>query len=807
VKTKLLTLFQDFVRVSFCFLPVIFVIRLLEYVTLHSLHNLPPGSGHFIFSGFWADLMVFGMIAIVALIPFLIVGLLSRRVASYGWLAMMVLYSFLHFALIKYFSVTLVPLDQVVFSYTLKEMVMISASSAKFTVLSFFPFLLLLALILTCFYFLRRWKPGPWLIAAALFLFAISPLLLKRYNPKPVAFERDFDYFLTINKPLYLLQKCRQYYKDGIPDKGLPGAPDAAMLAQFSLYQSNHPEFRFVGPTYPLLHVDDTPDVLGSLFNLGDQKPNLVFIIVESLSSSFCGDRPMFGSFTPFLDSLSGQGLYWKNCLSSSERTFYVLPALFASLPYGSGMYLENLSHSSYNLSLIRYLNNNGYVSRFYYGGDPAFNQMDNFLRRNHTGYILTTWGPGYSQQAKEERGFEWGYPDHELFRRSFEVMDSMNSSPYLDIYLTLSMHAPFTPPDKERYAERYVRRLDELKLSETEKRDADKYKDIYTTVLYTDDALRSFFREYRKRPGYANTIFFITGDHSMPELNVGWYSPLERCRVPFIIWSPMLKGPKSFNSVVTHNDVTPSVLAMLKSRYDIETHPLSHWIGTGLDTTKAFRAARSVVLIRNNKEMTDYVDSGFCLSEGRLYRMRPDMKAVPVNDPTTADRLLKKLANYVTVTQYVGTANSMIPIWMMFGKKITEQEIPVSDGIQYYGDFSSDGYLSVLKKMRLAEEYKYISLNVTFRFFSLETDPEKIPKLVFEVADTAGRTQIWNQYPLFGPGGYKQGQSNSVVFRESMDLSCISGVIGCTARLYLWNKDGITLKLDSLERKLTGYK
>lgn len=807
MKTRLYSILQDFIRVSSCYLPVIPLIRFLEYVTLRGAHNLPAGSAHFIFSGIWTDLLVFFVVCLAGLIPIFLLGLISRRTAAFAWLAVITVYSFFQFALIRYFSVTLIPLDQVVFSYTFKEMAMISASSARFTLLSFVPFLVLLIALLSCFYFFRKMRPGPWFVAASIFLFAVSPLFLKRYNPKPAAFERDLQYYFAVNKPLYLVQKCRQYYRDGIRDRDLPGVPDAAMLEQFTLYHSNHPEFNFIGPTYPLLHKDDTPDVLGDLFNLGDQKPNLVFIIVESLSSAFSGDRPMLGSFTPFLDSLSRRGLCWKNCLSSSERTFYVLPALFASLPFGSGVYLENLTRSAYNLSLIRYLNNNGYASRFFYGGDPSFNQMDNFLRRNHTGYILTTWGPGYSMQAKEESGFKWGYPDHELFRRSFEVMDSMNASPYLDIYLTLSMHAPFIPPDQEKYAEKFKARLDELKMTEAEKEEAEKYKDIYSTILYTDDALRKFFDEYRNRPGYANTIFFITGDHSMPELNLGWYSPMERFRVPFIIWSPMLKAPGSFSSVITHNDLTPSVLAMLRNRYDIETHPLAHWIGVGLDTAASFRSERSVVFIRNSKEMVDYVDRGYCLSEGRLYRIQPDMKAVPSSDRQTADRLQKKLDNYITVTQHVGSVNSLIPIWMMFGKKITAQEVPVTDDLGYYGDFTSDGYISMVHKMPFREKFEYVTVDLSFRIFSIEPDPKKVPDIVFEVADQAGKNQIWNQYPLFGPGAYRQGQWNRVRFNKSMDLSCIRDLKGCTVRMYLWNTSGITLKLDSLQRRITGYK
>jgi len=806
VKAKLFPVLQDFIRVCICYLPVIPVIRVMEYLTLRGSHNLPGGTGFDLFSGLLPDFLVFFLISLLSLVPYLILGLLSRRLARIAWLTVLILYSMFCFALVSYFSITLVPLDQVIFSYTLKEMLTISASSTRFTLLTLLPFLLFPAVLLTSCFLLRKSVPGKPLVIGAIILFALSPVLLKISNPQPRSYERDFQYFLAVNKPLYLAQKCCRYLREDASNKDTRRLSDAAMLEQFSLYHRYHPEFSFIGPTYPLLHKEETPDVLGGFFNLGGQKPNLVFIIVESLSSAFCGGEPYLGSFTPFLDSLSRQSLYWENCLASSERTFYVLPAMFGSLPFGSGVYLDNLTRSSYHLSLIRYLNDNGYASRFYYGGDPAFNQMDNFLRRNNTGYLLTTWGPGYTSQTKAESGFKWGYPDHELFRRSFEVMDSLEETPYLDIYLTLSMHAPFIPPDAERWRTRFRDRLNELGFNEDERTLAGKYSDIYATILYTDDALRSFFREYRKRPDFGNTIFFITGDHSLPELNTGWYSPVERFRVPFMIYSPLLKTTKSFRSVMTHLDVTPSVLAMLREKYDFETHPVVPWLGVGIDTASGFRSVRSVVFIRNNKEMVDYLDSGYCLSDGRLYRINQDMRATLLRDQQAADRLQKKLDNYLRVTQYVGSSNTLIPAWMLFGKTVTEEVVTVPDSLKYSGAYTSDGFITVLRAMQFNQEFKYIKLQISFRIFSQEQDPEKIPKMVFDVSDSTGRTLLWNQYSLFGPGEYKPGQWNRVTFSESMSLSNIRDIKSSRVRMYLWNTRSVIVRCDSLERKIWGY-
>ena len=86
---------------------------------------------------------------------------------------------------------------------------------------------------------------------------------------------------------------------------------------------------------YPLVQTQRTGNVLGEFFELKEQKPNIVFIIVEGLGRDFIGEGAEYGGFTPFLDDLTAKSLYWENCLSSTGRTFGVLPSLMGSLPFG----------------------------------------------------------------------------------------------------------------------------------------------------------------------------------------------------------------------------------------------------------------------------------------------------------------------------------------------------------------------------------------------------------------------------------------------------------------------------------------
>src|SRR5574344_244873 len=100
-------------------------------------------------------------------------------------------------------------------------------------------------------------------------------------------------------------------------------------------------------------------------------------------------------------------------------------------------------------------------------------------------------------------------------------------------------------------------------------------------SVLNLDDAMKKFFEKYSKRPDFENTIFIITGDHSMPEITL--QEKIDRYHVPLMIYSPLLKESKRFRSIVSHFDVAPSILAFYRENYQLKTPSTVAWVGDGL--------------------------------------------------------------------------------------------------------------------------------------------------------------------------------------------------------------------------------
>ncbi len=219
---------------------------------------------------------------------------------------------------------------------------------------------------------------------------------------------------------------------------------------------------------YPFFHDDSTRDVLTPFFNKEQKPPNIVILLVEGLGRAFTNEGAYLGNFTPFIDSLAGQSLYWKNFLSEGGRTFAVLPSVLGSLPFGKNGFLEMGSQMPPDLSLVNILKKNGYHSSFYYGGDARFDNMDLFLQKNGIDELNDgrTFPPGYTK-LPANNGFSWGYNDKELFRRYLDIPGGRRgTASTLSVILTVSTHSPFKINDPGKYTQWFEKRMDSARVS-----------------------------------------------------------------------------------------------------------------------------------------------------------------------------------------------------------------------------------------------------------------------------------------------------------------------------------------------------
>lgn len=803
MKEKLISLAARYAILNLAFLPVLIFLRFIEYYYLLHVQDILDRPFTIETAGLWYDLNSFLVFALIMFLPFIVLSLLNRKTGIIFYIILLCLITILQIALVRYFSVNLFPLNEVLFRYSFGEIIMVINSSESLDFWSFLPFFLSLILLSALQFLSRKLTFRNREITLLVLLFLVALTLSFRSSNCAKDYESDVQYHYRVNKSAYFIGNGIDY----LLWKKSSYEPSKISKA-IEKYQKMHSEFNFFSERYPLLHKDNTQDVLGPFFELRDSLPNIVFIIFESLSTAYIGEQSWYGNFTPFLDSLKDRSLFWPNFLSISERTFHVLQALFASLPYGSGELQRDMGQMPYHSSLIQYLHDNGYFVSFFYGGDANFTNYKQFLKKHQTDYILEDFGPKYDQIKAQYPDFEWGHHDEYVFARSIEVIDSLQKQPRLDIYLTLSTHSPYDFPEADFYMNQYDRITSQPEYPPEKKKKTDLNKKLFAAILYSDDALRSFFETYSWRADFKNTIFFITGDHFSMELGYSSISSIERYHVPLIIYSPLLKETKQFNSVSSHQDVTPTLIAMINNHYEFDDHPYVHWVGNGIDTTSRFRNTHAVQFVSSSQAKNEFLKNKFFLSNNRLFEIQDGLKTIPINDNKKQNQLKDELKTTDAVFNYAMKENRIILPELIMTIDYDTTLIISFDSVGLQFGKNPNKYIPVIDPFELSGDYRGFGIDIKFQYtIAKAIYKDELPWLVMTIEDTTLTNSMYDrlQFPGIPPDQIIPGEWHTFQLEETLDANFLKGTKGSYLKLYFFNHHFCPIRYDSIRLRLTG--
>ena len=664
-------LLPQFFKIATALLLTLCLIRVYEYFAVASklfvAHPLK-----FEALGLLYDVWLWFQYCFIVFIFFFPLSLINKKLAEAFFHTLNIIFLVICLALLIIFSERNAPFDHEFFTrnsadtwLTIKQMI---TSGVK----AFLPLFIYLPLYFIVYFLIaKRIQFSEKISFAFLVLSVLSIVFVKYSNPSLQWFNQTSAYYLTGNKMSYWLHNSYTYLTKP-KTKKLTGNQ---LLSEIRFYQEKHP-FEFTSFEYPLLHKNNDADVLGSFFDLKkDSLPNIVILVVEGLSKDFSGDNAYAGSFTPFLDSLSRHSLTWDNFLSTAPGTFAAQPAILSSVPYGKkGFSIMNVMPD--HLSLIKILKRNGYYTNFMIGFNPDFDNMGGYIRLQGTDFLLSHYGTKYKQMGVGKEGWSMGYPDDALFSRSFEVLDSVNKKPYLSIYHTATTHMPYLFEQKHLYEKLFGQKIKTMKVSAQVKRTLRETKSVITTFMFADDCIKKFFDSYSKRPEFSNTIFLITGDHhigSFPSTG-----EVDDYHVPMMMYSPMLKKAHKFYSVNSHNNLTPTILAMLRRNYKLRWQPQNvHWLAGVMDTATQFRNIQSMAFMSWSRDINDYIYKNYFLSGNQLYRLSPQLLEEPVKNDPVKNIMIRLRENFKNINNYVCDNNKVYPAEENFmpGQKVLLQQ------------------------------------------------------------------------------------------------------------------------------------
>ncbi len=738
------------------------------------------------FTGLAFDL-IFSFSFAVFIYPFYwLIFMLNAKAARKFSIFLLVLMALISYGLERYFATVFYPLDAVFFSYSPEEIMMIMRTGGGFDVFSILSIIILFLFVFGEVKFVLRKSPPKFLQILILVLALVSvsagPAIIANTHAKC----SEQTYHTRVNKTGFFISQLRETMAKR---KRLEN--DKLSEKDIRTFQSFYPGRKYTGDAYPLLYTPDTSSTLNVFFRKGEQPPNLVFVIVESLTRCYSGPGAWAGSYTPFLDSLAQHSLYWENFSSTSERTIGVLPGIFGSLPSAKEGFTLLGGNMPLHLSLISILRNNKYHTEFYYGGQPSFDNTNVFLSRQ--GIDLIQSGTYYKKNGE----VYWGLSDSAIYVKSLKYRQLQKyTQPFLSIYLTLSTHGPFDFPGQEGI-KKFLLNEWSKDFSPQQKQHLQKNLDKLASYYYMDAQIRRLFYGLKSLGKMENTIFIVTGDHGV--VQVCTENPEKRYHIPLIVYSPLLKRSKSFKAVNSHYNITPALLAMMGKQYDLHLPVAVHWLGGDLDTTDKIAARTPFPIMQLNRSVKEVFYKNHFLSKGRLYRVGDNMAMQPERNDSLQKSMQDWLDAYNRLNLYVCEHNRILPreeyikwgrIYKLLAKR-HQDSLSIEPETPYYGIWNIQSNTST-------GNYR---VRVSFDLQPNDIDPKNYPYFVLDLTDSNGNKIFYNALE-WGREGSIFDTSKTNHIELGLETYIPKDTVATDYKLgaYFWNNKGVKLLLKNLD-------
>jgi len=270
------------------------------------------------------------------------------------------------------------------------------------------------------------------------------------------------------------------------------------------------------------------------------KKTNVVLFILESFSYEYVGKLSGRKTCTPFLDSLSEEGLLFTHAYANGKRSIEAMPSIVASIPtLMNTPYISSPYSGNKIKGLGTLMKEQGYTTTFYHGASNGSMGFDAFAKIS--GFDSYYGQDEFGDDSKSDG--TWGIFDEEFFRFFAENLNEV-PQPFCAGIFTLTSHHPYPIPD--RYKSRFNQHAHPMN----------------NVVMYSDFALRTFFDFAKKQEWYNNTLFVFVADHTSDSEDPFYSNCLGRYKIPLLFFhpsDPTLRGKN--NNTVQQIDIVPSIL------------------------------------------------------------------------------------------------------------------------------------------------------------------------------------------------------------------------------------------------------
>lgn len=330
-------------------------------------------------------------------------------------------------------------------------------------------------------------------------------------------------------------------------------------------------------------------------------RPNIVIIVIESMSmhkSSFMFDDV---DTTLFLKELAGESLYFPNYYAPARTTARAMFSIVTGIP-DAGTSFSSSSRDPYIVDQHTIWSEfDGYSKLYMLGGNANWANIRGIMTNNIPD--IKIYEEGYWKSPKMD---VWGISDKDLLQEANEILEK-EKEPFISIIQLASFHRPFTVPSGMADFDYTMPSQDYL----------DRYGFVdgeYLSMKFCDYAIRKYFEAAKNSSYYNNTIFIVTGDHGITEMSPSAGENYQGLRlyeyhVPLIIHYPKMfpKGEVRYETG-SHVDIFPTAANLAGISYQNTT--------LGRDLLDPQYGRDRFVLIRRTDRPPVLINGEYCFSE-----------------------------------------------------------------------------------------------------------------------------------------------------------------------------------------------
>lgn len=282
----------------------------------------------------------------------------------------------------------------------------------------------------------------------------------------------------------------------------------------------------------PLFPTTGTPQIR----LLDTDRPNILFIVWESLSARYIGTLGGETGIMPNVERLCEEGVLFTHCDSGSFRTDRGLVCLLSGYLGQPTTSVIKHTRKLPNLpALPRRLRDIGYETMALHGGNcQVMHKTDYYLATGHNSLItqkeLPDSAPACQWGINDGYTFDWLYNDIQKKTKEGKL--------WYTTFQTLSSHEPFDVP---------FHQLEDEKTN---------------SFAYVDDCFGKFVDKLKASPAWNNLLIVCTGDHGF-----SYCAPIARDQyphIPVLLLGGAIKQPMKIDKIIGQTDIAATLLGQL---------------------------------------------------------------------------------------------------------------------------------------------------------------------------------------------------------------------------------------------------